>query len=891
MINKDKSETELDIFRDVINRSNDAIFLNDPQTGRFIFVNDKACASLGYDREELLKMGVMDIETTLPDNFSWLTHVNELRQRGSLMVEGIHKRRNGTTFPVEASISYAVLNTREYMVAVVRDITERKQVEEALRSAEQKYRSLIETTDTGFVIIDRTGRVMDANQKYAELCGRRDREDVIGHNVLEWTAPYDQERNVAEVRQCMAQGYVRNLEIDYLTPAGKTTPVEINATVLRSGDSCSILTLCRDITERKQSEAKLRVREKQLAESQRIAHIGSWEHNPTTGQVFWSDELFYLLGLDPKTDPADFKMFFNMVHPDDQPALRKAIDETVRLHIPSSIDYRFIFKDGTTRVIHAQAELIHDDTGTQTILSGTAQDITERKRAEEALKESENRFRLIAETITEVFWMADASIEQMFYISPAYERVWKRTRKGLYENPRSLIDAVHPEDRERVSAVIEVQRTGQPSDHEYRIVQPDGRLRWIWERGFPVRDESGRVTRYLGVAQDITERKMMEAEVLKKQKLESIGILAGGIAHDFNNLLQAMMGNISLAMMLTNPKENTFPLLEQAMKASEQAKGLSYRLLTFSRGGDPVRRIVSVKTLLQESISLSLSGSNVACELSLPEDLDLFEVDKGQMNQVFNNLLINAKEAMPGGGTVEISAANVRITGSDNLPLKEGHYVKISLADHGIGIPAKHLPRIFDPYFSTKDRGSEKGMGLGLAICHSIITKHEGHIAVESKDGGGTAFHIYLPASERKHEEQAGESSHYAAGKGRVLLMDDEEIVRKISGAILRQLGYEVEFARNGEEAVKAYGRSREAGRTFDAVILDLTVQGGMGGEKALSKLREIDPEVRAVVSSGYALDPVMKEFGKYGFVDAIAKPYDAEGLKKLLAQLQIDKR
>ncbi len=406
-------------------------------------------------------------------------------------------------------------------------------------------------------------------------------------------------------------------------------------------------------------------------------------------------------------------------------------------------------------------------------------------------------------------------------------------------------------------------------------------------KAIPQVDENNEVIKLVHVIRDITVRKKMEAEVLKTQKLESIGILAGGIAHDFNNLLQAILGNISLARMLTNPKEKTFQLLEEAERASEQAKELNYRLLTFSKGGDPVRRRASVKNVLKESISLSLSGSNVSCEVSLPEDLDLVEVDKGQMNQVFNNLLFNAKEAMPDGGKVEISASSVRITGNDNLPLKEGQYVKISVTDHGAGISQEHLPRIFDPYFSTKERGSDKGMGLGLAICHSIIAKHGGHMGVESEVGVGTSFYVYLPASPKSIvEEKTEKDVGLLAGRRRVLFMDDDERIRKITGAMLQQLGYDVEFARNGEEAIERYRGEKGPGKGFDAVILDLTVQVGIGGEEALRKLREIDPEVKAVISSGYADDPIIKNFRAFGFLGAIAKPYTIEKLMALLEKL-----
>jgi PAS domain S-box-containing protein len=451
---------------------------------------------------------------------------------------------------------------------------------------------------------------------------------------------------------------------------------------------------------------------------------------------------------------------------------------------------------------------------------------------------------------------------------------------------------VHPDFRTQMVRYFseEVIKEKRRFDNQYKIVrQTDREERWVHGLGDLEFDGEGNVVRVVGTVQDITDQKYMEAEVMKAQKLESVGILAGGIAHDFNNLLQAIMGNISLAKMLTDPKDRTAPLLEEAEKASKQAKELSYRLLTFSKGGEPVRRIISIRNPLGEAVSLSLSGSNIACELSLPEDLEPVEVDEGQMKQVFSNLLINAKDAMPEGGTIEISATNVRITGSDNLPLKEGQYVKLSVADHGTGIPEENLPRIFDPYFSTKDRGSQKGMGLGLAICHSIITRHEGHIAVESAVGVGTTFHIYLPASAKGiPEEKTGKREGPFAGMGRVLFMDDDERVRKIAGAMLRQLGYDVELASKGEEAIEAYRRAKESGKTFAEVILDLTVQGGMGGERTLMKLREIDPAVKAVISSGYADDPIMKDFRAYGFAGAIAKPYTIEKLTELLRSHEV---
>ena len=510
------------------------------------------------------------------------------------------------------------------------------------------------------------------------------------------------------------------------------------------------------------------------------------------------------------------------------------------------------------------------------------QEISERRKLQDLLSLGKKEWEETFDVINDAIMIIDKDFTVIRVNKAAKQMLGLSFREIIGQKCHQLYHGADASIEGCVSCLA--LKTGKPSTIE--TFEPHLN-KYLEIKAIPKVDENNEVIKLVHVIRDITMRKKMEAEVLKTQKLESIGIFAGGIAHDFNNLLQAILGNISLAKMLTNPKENTFRLLEDAEKASAQAKELSYRLLTFSKGGDPVRRIASVKSILKESSSLCLSGSNVACEVSLPEDLDLVEVDKGQITQVFNNLIINAKEAMPDGGTVEISASNVRITGNDNLPLKEGQYVKITVADHGAGISEKHLPRIFDPYFSTKDRGSDKGMGLGLAICHSIIAKHGGHIEVESEVGVGTGFYVYLPASPKSVvEEKTEKDVGLFAGRGRVLLMDDDEMVRRITGAMLQQLGYDVEFARNGEEAIERYRREKESGKRFDAVILDLTVQGGIGGKEALRELHEIDPEAKAVISSGYADHPVIKNFRAYGFLGAIAKPYTIEKLMALLEKL-----
>lgn len=573
---------------------------------------------------------------------------------------------------------------------------------------------------------------------------------------------------------------------------------------------------------------------------------------------------------------------YRLYHDSDSPLEDCASCMVLKTGKPSTVEK---FEPYLNKFIEIKAFPLFDDDHQIIKVVHVIRDITEHRRMEDALLDSERLLResqrvarigSYALDVKSGTWRTSQILDEIFGIGKEYPH-----------DAEGWASLVHPDFQPQMVRYFseEVVKEKRRFDKQYKIVrQTDREERWVHGLGDLELDSEGNVVRVVGTVQDITEQKHMEAEIMKAQKLESIGILAGGIAHDFNNLLQAIMGNISLVKILTNPKDRILPFLEELEKAAEQAKELSYRLLTFSKGGDPVRRVISIRGLLGEAVSLSLIGSNLVCELTLPEDLHPVEVDEGQMNQVFNNLLINAREAMPEGGTIEISAANVTITGSDNLPLKEGQYVKISIADHGTGISEKNLPKIFDPYFSTKNRGGQRGMGLGLAICHSIITRHEGYIAVESAAGVGTVFHIYLPASAKDSlKGKTGKGRAIYAGTGRVLFMDDEERVRRIAGAMLQQLGYDFELAGNGEEAVEAYRRAKESGKPFAVVILDLTVQGGMGGEKALGKLREIDPVVKAVISSGYADDPIMQEFGAHGFSGAIAKPYTIEKLTELL--------
>jgi signal transduction histidine kinase/ActR/RegA family two-component response regulator len=379
---------------------------------------------------------------------------------------------------------------------------------------------------------------------------------------------------------------------------------------------------------------------------------------------------------------------------------------------------------------------------------------------------------------------------------------------------------------------------------------------------------------------EIRQREQMEEELLRARKLESLGVLAGGIAHDFNNFLTVVQGNIELAKARMRPGDPVLEILRQSSNACERAAFLASQLLTFAKGGAPVRRVVSIARLVTDAVQLARAGAPTSITVDIARDLWPAHVDAGQIGQVLHNILVNARQAMPEGGIIEVRAENVLLP---NTPDADP-CVRISIQDYGCGIPAGMLPRIFDPYFTTKPGGS----GLGLATAHAIVAKHGGHIFVESEPGEGTVVTLDLPASRQGLEPQPSTITQTQPGTERVLVMDDEDALRNLLQTVLRNLGYEVQSARDGAEAIALYETAKAAGTPFDAVILDLTVSGGMGGLEAAAKLREMDPSAKLIVSSGYSDAPVMSKFAEYGFDAVIPKPWATADVAGVLRSVLI---
>jgi PAS domain S-box-containing protein len=450
------------------------------------------------------------------------------------------------------------------------------------------------------------------------------------------------------------------------------------------------------------------------------------------------------------------------------------------------------------------------------------------------------------------------------------------------------ITLIIPKDRwPEEEMVLGRLRRGESIDHFETVRQTkDGRLIQISLTVSPIRDADGKIIGASKIARDISFQKRLEEEFFRKNKMESIGTLAGGIAHDFNNILTALIGNLSLGKIYLNPEHKAFRKIEESQKAALQAQGLTRQLITFSHGGEPVRKTVDLGPILADWIRFPLQGSSVNYDLFVSNDLWAVEADESQINQVITNLVLNAEQAMPDGGSIRVQAGNLMV-GKGSEPLIPGDYIKIQIRDQGSGISKETLPKIFDPFFTTKPNGK----GLGLTSAYWIVKRHQGLISIDSELGIGTTATVYLPRSTKKMPRIRSSAVGITQGHGRILFMDDEQPIRQLATEIIAHLGYEVDCVPDGFGAIELFQKAGESNHPYTAVILDLTVRAGMGGLATLERLRNIDPEVRAIVSTGYSRDPVLANFEAYGFSASLPKPYTAESLSQVLAKVHETKK
>ncbi len=758
-----------------------------------------------------------------------------------------------------------------------------KQVEKTLQETQEKYRSLVESTDDSIYLIDRDYRYLLMNKIHLSRMGFQ-KEEYFGQPYSKFHSPEEtmgfnkKVDTVFETGQSVHHEHVSQRDNKYFLRT--LSPVKDSG-----GRIIAVTVVSKNITHLKKAEEALHHSEERFKQVANSAGEWIWEVDNEGLYTYSSPVVENVLGYKPE-EIVGKKHFYDLFTHDVREDLKKASFEVFsRKEEFRNFVNPNIHKNGKIVIFEKSGMPILDKEGNLLGYRGADTDITERKNAEALLLEREKFLRDILDSIQDGISILDKDLNIML-VNPIIEK-WYAHKLPLVG--KKCYEAYHGRTEHcDICPSIETLMSGKKSYEVVPFTGPEGFRGWQELHTFPYLDS--KTNNLIGVIEyvrDITDQKKMEEELLKSQKIESIGILAGGIAHDFNNLLQVIIGNISLASMYIKPGNDIHERLNKAEIASQQAQELSYRLLTFSKGGEPLRKVTLISKILKETVRFSLSGSNISFKLNLQDDLYPVEIDESQISQAINNLIINAKESMPRGGIIKVTAKNEKVTQKKGLPLTKGDYIKISIEDQGTGIPSENLSKIFDLYFTTKDITRQKGSGLGLAICHSIITKHDGRILIDSEEGVGTTVHIYLPATKKQViKKKKREKERQLPSKGRILVMDDEEIVRETIGEMLKHLNYEVEHAIEGNEAIELYRQAKESGKSFDAVILDLTIPGGMGGKQAIKKLIEIDPEVKGIVTSGYTDDSIIIDYTKYGFIGSISKPYNFKQLNEILSKV-----
>ncbi len=906
--------------------------------GHITYVNRADCKMMGYKQEELLEKSVYTYGEDPAEGATQREIIEATKEKGEWKGEIVNFDLKGNRHIIECHtwLLHDENGVPDGMCGISREISEQRKTVDALRESEERFRSFVDQSPVSIQILDVNGMTIHVNKAWEKLWG------------VPWEKFVTFEYNMLEDKQVEKLGLMHYIEkalsgsavsvpekeYDVQKTSGVGNKCWVKAWIYpikdKSGSVKNIILTQEDITERKKAEEARKQNELRLSSmlilnemsekekheisdyalntavslsNSEIGFIGFANNDESGFTVYsWSDSVYKECGI--KDKPIEFPIessgLWSKAIRERKPIMVNnytKCDNTWKKgypegHIPiqNYLSIPLIDRDKVVVIITVANKREHynkDDILQLQLLIDSVWRLIERKDNEEKLRKSERRYRFVVENSATAITHFDEKGTYLFLNDIALR--WIREMGHDFsiediENKLSIHD-IFSEDTadfflERLRRIIKIG-AGETTEEEVESLG-----RWISSSYMPIRDNIGKTVGVQVVTQDITDRKHLEEERAKASKLESIGFLAGGIAHDFNNILAAILGNTSLAKMRLDYREEVNNLLTETENATIRATKLTRQLLTFAKGGTPVKETTELDDLIRETAGFSLRGSNVQYSSSIASDLWLTEVDRGQISQVIGNLVINAKQAMSEGGTISIKAKNTVVTSQNKLPLVDGNYVIISVKDKGHGIPAEQLTKIFDPYFTTKPAGS----GLGLATCYSIIHRHSGHISVKSKPGIDTTFTIYLPASSKKMENKRIVEDQEEVLTGKILIMDDEKSITRIVTLMLTRLGNEVAAVGDGIEAIELYKKAMKAGKPFDVVIMDLTIPGGMGGREAIRNLLEIDPDVKAVVSSGYANDPVISNFRTYGFVGNISKPYKLDGLKRVLNDVLSEK-
>ncbi|MBN1150039.1 PAS domain S-box protein [candidate division WOR-3 bacterium] len=773
----------------------------------------------------------------------------------------------------------------ENTAIIFSEILKRKFSQEKLAESEKNLRSIQENIPIGIFRTDVNGKIISANPAFVNIFGYKSIEEIKMVSVVDL---YVKERDRLKLlRLHEKQEEVRSYEIEMKKKNGDKIVCLCNEKheLSKTGEVAFIDGSIEDITLRKKAQKDLeetKERYRLLYESADDAIFLMKDYlfidcNHKASEMFCLEKNL-LLGKKPFETSPEFQ-------PDGISSAVKAIDRMNNAMSGKSQRFDWVHKRGDGSLFNAEVSLNRFTAGGKVYLQAIVRDFTEKTKYINALKDAEARFRSFMELAPDILFRVQIKENKCELLSPSVEKILGYKVEEIENNPINFFSSIiHQEDKEKINEIFSQKQTHSEKEDSvefrFRAEKKDGDT--IWMRAtVRMEFENGEVIRANSVISDITNQIKMEEELGKIEKLKSVGVLAGGIAHDFNNILMGILGNISLSKEFLNGKSEVYKLLEEAEKASIRAKNLTKQLLTFSKGGQPVKKAMRINELLSEACVFSTRGSKCKIDFDFQKELFFVEVDEDQIAQVFNNIIINAVQSMPRGGIIKIKAHNTHVGTLSSPPLKSGDYVLVSITDQGYGIDEEKLAKKFDPFFTTKDSGS----GLGLTTAYSIVKNHGGTILVESEKYRGSTFQIYLPSTS-KPVEKIDKNPKVEKGKGRVLIMDDERSVVGVLSQMLSYLGYESESASNGEDALLKFEASVREKKPYSAVIMDLTIQGGgMGGKETVPKILEIDPFAVVFVSSGYSDDPVITNYKTHGFSGYLTKPYDISELSELLAK------
>ncbi|HBF38562.1 MAG TPA: hypothetical protein DDW50_14745, partial [Firmicutes bacterium] len=835
--------------------------------GVIVDINDNGLTMLGLNRSQIIGT---HIQKWSPKT---MMHVRVLENKSVITEEipfllpsGEEKRYYIYSFPMLLS------SGEEGAMTWLLDRIDRFNAQKIIEESTVKIGNILESISEAFFALDQDWRFTYLNQAAENVLFGRSKEDLIGKSIWIECSNSICSKHYTEYHRVMSERTAACFETPY---ANNGTWVEVRA--YPSGEGISVFV--RDITERKWVEKTTQ----QLAAIVETSEDAIISMTPDGKINSWNQGARKLYGY--SAEEAIGKLFLVIIPNPLRDKMREIFWKLIHGQVYEDNHTARIRKDGSTIYVSIKYSLIRDATGNIVEISSIHRDITERIQYEEALAKERELLMVTLNSLTEGVIATDSQ-DRIFLMNEAARNLTGYSQSEAINQPLDKILYIIDDKTSEPIQRITIQSVSQNQEMPQNQILVTRNLNEvsISIHSSPIKSSNAASCTIIGVVtvfQDISEKQKTEQELFKADKLESLGILAGGIAHDFNNLLAAILSNIQLAQMKYSRNEDIKKYLQESVESTYRASDLTRQLLTFSRGGAPVKKAASLAELIRDTAEFALRGSKVKAICQIAETLWPVEVDTGQISQVIYNMVINAKQAMPKGGIVKINAEN--ISNDANERFSSGNYIRIIVKDQGVGISKENLSKIFDPFFTTKKEGS----GLGLSTSYSIIKRHDGYLEVESEVGLGTTFLIYLPALSQTVIASEIENEIAVAGeKLKILLMDDEEIILTSVAEMLEIYGHQTISARDGGKAIEIYRQALEEGNPFDVVIMDLTVPGGMGGQEAISHLRDIDPTIKAVVSSGYANDPIISNYEQFGFCGVVTKPYKFDELIKVLNQV-----